>query len=104
MLVDEKLALGHELIRAITRVDATELAAALRAEGYGVTTVKASGMNGEVGVIYIVVNRKNQKRALELIRQSHPQAFITTQNIHYVDRPPEQGQGAEKARPEFLVR
>ena len=33
MWLDEKLAIGHELIRVITRVDATMLAAALRADG-----------------------------------------------------------------------
>ena len=87
MLLDEKLAIGHESIRVITRVDATLLADALRADGYGVTTVRASGMHGEVGILYVVVNRKNQKRALQIIRQYNPNAFVTIQNIHYVNRP-----------------
>ncbi len=87
MLVDEKLAIGHELIRVITRVEATDLAAALRAQGYGVTTVKAIGMQGEVGIVYIVANRKNQKDATKIIQQYNPNAFITIQNINYVNRP-----------------
>ena len=87
MLVDEKLAIGHELIRVITRVDATQLADALRADGYGVTTVKASGMQGEVGILYIVANRRNQKRAVHMIQQYNPNAFVTIQNVHYVNRP-----------------
>lgn len=87
MLVDEKLAIGHELIRVITRVDATALAHALRADGYGVTTVKATGMQGEVGIVYIVANRKNQKHAIRIIQQYNPNAFVTIQNIHYVSRP-----------------
>ncbi len=52
-----------------------------------VTTVKAAGMEGEVGVVYIVVNRRNQKRAVQIIRRSNPNAFVTTQNIHYVNGP-----------------
>lgn len=87
MLVDEKLAIGHELIRVITRVDATELADAIRADGYGVTTVKATGMQGEVGIVYIVANRKNQKHAIQIIQRYNPNAFITIQNIHFVNRP-----------------
>jgi uncharacterized protein YebE (UPF0316 family) len=87
MLMDEKLAIGHELIRVITRVDATDLANALRADGYGVTTVKATGMQGDVGLLYIVVNRKNQKHAMQIIQQYNPNAFVTIQNIHYVNRP-----------------
>ncbi len=87
MLVDEKLAIGHELIRVITRVDATELAKALRLDGYGVTTVKATGMQGEVGIVYIVADRRNQKRAIELIQRYNPNAFVTIQSIHFVNRP-----------------
>jgi len=33
------------------------LADGLRADGNGVTTVKATGMLGEVGVVYLVVDR-----------------------------------------------
>jgi uncharacterized protein YebE (UPF0316 family) len=87
MLLDERLAIGHELIRVITRVDAKELATALRAAGYGLTTVKAEGMQGEVGLLFIVVNRKNQKHALEIIQQHTPNAFFTIENIHFVNRP-----------------
>jgi uncharacterized protein YebE (UPF0316 family) len=87
MLLDEKLAIGHELIRVITRIDATTLATALRGAGYGLTTVKATGMQGEVGLLFIVVNRRNQKHALEIIQQHTPNAFFTIENIHFVNRP-----------------
>lgn len=86
MLVDEKLAIGHELIRAFTRMDATKLAGALRTEGFGVTTVKAGGMQGDVGILYIVANRKHQKHVTEIIQQYDPKAFVTIQAIHYVNR------------------
>jgi uncharacterized protein YebE (UPF0316 family) len=86
MLVDEKLAIGHELIRVFTRLDATQLATALRADGYGVTTVKASGMQGDVGILYIVANRRNQKHVMQIIQQYNPKAFVTVQSIHYVNR------------------
>ena len=86
MLVDEKLAIGHELIRVFTRMDAAKLAGALRTDGYGVTTVKASGMQGDVGILYIVANRKHQKHVMDLIEQSDPKAFVTVQAIHYVNR------------------
>ncbi len=87
MLVDEKLAIGHELIRVITRMDATELANALRGDGYGVTKVQASGMQGEVGILYIITNRKNQKHAIEVIQKYNPNALVTIQSIHFVNRP-----------------
>jgi uncharacterized protein YebE (UPF0316 family) len=87
MLLDEKLAIGHQLIRVITRVDASALTTALRAAGYGLTASKATGMQGEVGLLFIIVNRKNHKHALEIIQQHNPNAFFTIENIHFVNRP-----------------
>jgi uncharacterized protein YebE (UPF0316 family) len=87
MLLDEKLAIGHELIRVITKVEAGDLANALRNAGYGVTTVKATGMQGDVGILFIIVNRKNQKHAIEIIERHTPNAFFTIENIHFVNRP-----------------
>lgn len=86
MLLDEKLAIGHELIRVITKVDSSDLALSLREAGFGVTTVKASGMQGEVGILFIIVNRRNQKKAIGIIEQYTPNAFFTIENIHYVNR------------------
>jgi uncharacterized protein YebE (UPF0316 family) len=87
MLLDEKLAIGHELIRVITKLDSDDLAGALRNAGYGVTSVKASGMQGEVEILYIIVNRRNQKSAIEIIERHSPNAFYTIENIHFVNRP-----------------
>ncbi len=79
--------LVNELIRVITKVDAGDLAGALRNSGFGVTTVKAAGMQGEVGIVFVIVNRKNQKQAIEIIQQYNPNAFFTIENIHFVNRP-----------------
>jgi uncharacterized protein YebE (UPF0316 family) len=87
MLLDEKLAIGHELIRVITRLDSGNLADALRNAGFGVTSVKATGMQGEVGILFVIVNRKNQKQAIGIIQQYNPNAFFTVENIHFVNRP-----------------
>jgi uncharacterized protein YebE (UPF0316 family) len=87
MLLDEKLAIGHELIRVITKLDAGDLANTLRSAGFGVTSVKATGMQGDVGILYVIVNRKNQKSAIGIIENHTPNAFFTIENIHFVNRP-----------------
>jgi uncharacterized protein YebE (UPF0316 family) len=86
MLLDEKLAIGHQIIRVITKVDTVELADLLRKSGFGVTSVEASGMQGEVAILYIVVDRKNQKHAIEIIQKHSPNAFFTVENLHYVNK------------------
>nr|HPH75644.1 DUF2179 domain-containing protein [Bacteroidales bacterium] len=58
MYLEERLAIGHEMIRVITRKDATSLIEKLRDMGYGVTSVKAEGIEGEVAIIYIIARRR----------------------------------------------
>jgi len=86
MLLDEKLAIGHEIIRIITKVEAADLVNSLRSEGYGVTSVKATGMQGDVGIIFLIINRKKLKHVLGVIRQHNPNAFFTIEDINYVSR------------------
>lgn len=86
MLLDEKLAIGHEMVRVITKRDAHELTDALRKAGYGVTSVKADGMQGEVGILYIVINRKKLKEVIDAIKAYNPNAFFTVENINFVNR------------------
>lgn len=86
MILDEKLAIGHEIIRIITKVEAIDLVNKLRSEGYGVTSLKATGMQGEVGIIFLIINRKKIKHVVGLIRQYNPNAFFTIEDINYVNR------------------
>jgi len=86
MRIEEKLALGVQLIRIITRMDATELIDFLRLKGYGVTAIRADGSQGEVGVIYSVVNRKNIKDFVSIIKEYNPKAFYTIEDIRFVSQ------------------
>ncbi len=86
MVIEEKLALGHEMIRVITRADASALISELRSNGYGVTSVKAEGADGEVGVIYIIARRSMIKNILEIITRNNPRAFYTIETIKFVNK------------------
>ena len=86
MLLDEKLAIGYEMVRVITKKDAHELTNALRKAGYGVTSVNAMGMQGEVGILYIVINRKKLNEIIGMINEYNPNAFYTIENINFVNK------------------
>jgi len=86
MLVEEKLAIGHEMIRVITRADASQLIKELRENGYGVTSVKAEGADGEVGILYIIARRSMIKDILLLINKHNPLAFYTIESIKFVNK------------------
>lgn len=86
MIIEEKLAIGHEMVRIITRKDATNLINELRENGYGVTSVKAEGIDGEVAVIYLIVRRSMIKDVLGIINRNNPRALYTVEAIKYVNR------------------
>jgi uncharacterized protein YebE (UPF0316 family) len=86
MLLDEKLAIGYEMIRVITKKDAHELTNALRKAGYGVTSVNAMGMQGEVGILYIVISRKKLKEIVGMIHEYNPNAFYTIESVNFVNK------------------
>jgi len=86
MLLDEKLAFGYEMVRVITKKDAHELTNALRAAGYGVTSVNAMGMQGEVGILYIVINRKKLREVIGMIHEYNPNAFYTIESVNFVNK------------------
>jgi uncharacterized protein YebE (UPF0316 family) len=98
MLVDEKLAIGNEIIRIISRTQVGNLATQLRKAGFGVTTVNATGMEGSVEVVFAVVNRKKLTRALEIIQKVDPGAFFTVENVHFVNRPVDRNILTDSAR------
>jgi uncharacterized protein YebE (UPF0316 family) len=86
MKIEEKLALGVQVIRIITRKDASKLINVLRDKGFGVTTQKAEGSQGKVGILYSVVNRRNIKDILEIIKTYNPKAFYTIEDVRFVSQ------------------
>lgn len=86
LIIEEKLAIGHEMVRVITKRDANELVAKLKEEGYGVTSVDAQGVDGDVGVIYIIVKRSMIQEVLDYINHYNPRALYTIESIKFVNK------------------
>jgi len=66
--------------------DASQLIRELRENGYGVTSVKAEGADGEVGILYIIARRSMIKDILLLINKHNPLAFYTIESIKFVNK------------------
>jgi uncharacterized membrane-anchored protein YitT (DUF2179 family) len=49
--------------------------------GYGVTCVDGHGTTGPVTMLYTVVKRKDMARVLNIIHQTHPNAFLTIEDL-----------------------
>jgi len=81
MIVEERLAIGTLVIRAIIPKDGAALVERLRTEGYGATYVDGQGASGPVMLIYTVVMRKQLSHVVDLIQEVHPKAFFTVEEL-----------------------
>ena len=83
MRIEEKIALGLQVIRIITNQDCEDLIAALREANHGVTVVPAEGAKGPVKMIFTIMKRKNVAAVVDMIRQHNPTAFYSVEDIRH---------------------
>lgn len=83
LYIEEKLAIGNLVIRAITARPANQLVEHLRAAGYGVTAVDAQGTAGDVAIIFTLVRRKDVKAVVSIIKTYNPKAFYTVEDVRF---------------------
>ena len=83
MKIEERLALGYEILRVVTRADASSLIAELIEKGYHITFVEGKGKDGKVGILFIVHKRKVIRDIIEMIKQFNPHAFYTIEDVRF---------------------
>lgn len=81
LAIENKLALGLQMIRIITHKNQEELREALVKANHGITIVDAQGAKGPVKMIYIIVKRKFVKELVALIQNHDPQSFYSIEDV-----------------------
>ncbi|MBN1297349.1 DUF2179 domain-containing protein [bacterium] len=84
ILVERRLAFGHVVLRIISLTHGSEMAEAIRQEGYPVTTFLGEGKSGPVTELYIVVRRKMLESILSILKKIEPDAFYITEQAGMV--------------------
>lgn len=86
MWIEERLAIGNLVIRAILPENQIGLIAELRAAGYGVTSVNAHGAKGPVKLVYTIVSRKDLPHVIETIQKTYPKTFFSVEELRSVQQ------------------
>lgn len=84
LIVENKLSLGLLSLHLLVRDEPDDLIKALKEKGYGLTTLTAEGIKGNVKLIVMIIKRKNQFRVLEIVRSVSPNTFISIENVQSV--------------------
>jgi uncharacterized protein YebE (UPF0316 family) len=81
MIIEEKLAMGIQMIRVFAHEKGLELVQALNVKGYGATVVEAQGARGNIHLIYTIINRNELANVLDVITIFNPKTFYTIEDI-----------------------
>jgi uncharacterized protein YebE (UPF0316 family) len=84
MILEERLAVGYQVVRVITQREGIELIKDLRSKGFGVTSLDARGSEGNVNIIFTIVRRSAIPRVINIVRKFNPRAFYTIEDIRSV--------------------
>lgn len=84
MVLEEKLALGYQLVRVIAPGETEGLTELVREKAAGHTSVKAAGNTGPVSIFLIVSERKRLKSLVEALNTLKPKPFYTVEDVRSV--------------------
>ena len=85
IMLEEKLAIGVQIIRIITRKNATQLIGFLKDKGYRVTYVDGYGATGQVSILYTIVKRQCIRDVIDIIKRFNPRAFYTIEDVRSIN-------------------
>jgi uncharacterized protein YebE (UPF0316 family) len=85
MIIEERLAMGIQMIRIFTHEEGPALVQILNSNGYGATFVEAQGAREKVHLIYTIVQRNELNNVLGVIDNFNPKAFYTVEDVKAVN-------------------
>jgi len=107
MLIEEKIALGHRMVRIVNTNLDDPVANKLQEAGYKLTRVDGHGAKGPVEVIFAAVSRKKVPEVRRLVAEVAPDAFMTVEWVNQpstAQAPPANGLGSRFGRQRWIGR
>lgn len=79
MTIEEKIAIGHRMLRVVNRQLDIDLSSKLREHGYRVTRVSGEGRSGPVEIAFLAIRRRELSKTMALISELAPESFVTVE-------------------------
>jgi len=81
IIIESRMAVGQQAIRFISPEHGERITRVLRAKGFGVTEVVASGREGPVDLGFVIASRKKVPEAMEIITGVDSAAVVTIEDV-----------------------
>jgi uncharacterized protein YebE (UPF0316 family) len=86
ILIEDKLAMGVLILRVFVTTSDACFKERLYEAGFGVTVINAQGRNGAVEILFSVIKRKDQKKAVAIIESCQSDAFYSIEEAKSVNK------------------
>jgi len=84
MNIEERIALGSQLIQAFSSKDVASLQKSLQDAGFGTTVIEGDGSAGKTNILYTVITRKTAEQAEKILRDFDPNIFYVIEDVRLV--------------------
>ena len=84
MNIEERIALGSQLIQVFSSKDVVPLQKSLNEAGFGTTVVEGDGSAGKTNILYTVINRKTIDCAEKILKEFDPLIFYVIEDVRLV--------------------
>jgi uncharacterized protein YebE (UPF0316 family) len=79
--IERRLALGHLVVRVLSRDRGTDVAAAMRKLGQSVTEFVGHDPDGDVSLLYTVASRPHAERLMHAARGVDPGCVVVSEDV-----------------------
>ncbi len=86
MLIEERFVKSYATITIVSMGKSLPIVETIREAGFGATRTSGEGTRGTVGLVRIVVNRRDVDRIISLAQEIDPKAFVTVEGTRQVSR------------------
>ncbi len=86
MMIEEKIALGLQVVRVITNQSCDEFLNQLNKANMGATVMNGTGAKGPVKIIFTVLERKNIPSFVQILSLFNPDAFYSIEDVRAANK------------------
>ena len=84
MTIEQKLGIGHVMVRIFTRYPVEKLSVLLREQNFGATSVQGVGKDGALSVVLVLTSAKKANELTRLIKERDADSVITIDAVRSV--------------------
>ncbi len=86
MVLEEKISLGHVIVRVFPKTDYSELINYMSRHVIGYSIIDAEGRMGELKIIFSIISRKNLQDYIKVVENHIPDAFFSIEDVKSVKK------------------